>query len=77
MDSANRSVRKYVMTRRLDAFFSGIYNAFQFVFRFFKEAFVPPYEYTEIIRQCYEIGYKSLPRISLTGFITGFVFTKQ
>lgn len=38
---------------------------------------MPPYEAREVIRQCYEIGYKSLFLISLTGFITGLVFTKQ
>src|SRR5690606_15537603 len=27
--------------------------------------------------QCYEVGWKSFPLISLTGFIVGFVFTKQ
>jgi len=31
----------------------------------------------EIINQCFEIGVKSLPLITLTGFITGVVFTKQ
>src|SRR3546814_15561319 len=45
--------------------------------RFFREVFRPPYEFKEIIRQCYEIGWKSLPLISLTGFITGIVFTNQ
>ena len=39
--------------------------------------FLPPYEFKEIIRQCYSIGVKSLPLITLTGFITGIVFTKQ
>ena len=47
------------------------------IIRFFKEVFRPPFEFKEIIRQCYEIGYKSLPLITLTGFITGLVFTKQ
>jgi phospholipid/cholesterol/gamma-HCH transport system permease protein len=69
--------RKYFITKRLDAFFAGVYNAFHFVARFFKELVLPPFEGKEIIRQCYEIGYKSLPLITLTGFITGFVFTKQ
>lgn len=77
MDSETRQGRKYVVTKGLDAFFLGIYKAFQFIVRFFKEAFVPPYEFNEVVRQCYEIGVKSLPLISLTGFITGFVFTKQ
>lgn len=45
--------------------------------RFFRELVSPPYEFKEIMRQCYEIGWKSFPLISLTGFIVGFVFTKQ
>ncbi|MFD2600084.1 MlaE family ABC transporter permease [Sphingobacterium corticis] len=49
----------------------------RFLMRFFREVFSPPYEFKEIIRQCYEVGWKSFPLISLTGFIVGFVFTKQ
>ncbi len=45
--------------------------------RFFKEAFQSPFEFKEIVKQCYEVGYKSLPLITLTGFVTGIVFTKQ
>lgn len=45
--------------------------------RFFRELVRPPYEFKEIVRQCYEIGWKSLPLISLTGFVTGLVFTNQ
>lgn len=48
-----------------------------FVMRFFRELARPPYEFKEIVRQCYEIGWKSLPLISLTGFVTGLVFTNQ
>ncbi len=69
--------REYVITKGVDTFFSDLYNATKFVLRFFKEVLRPPYEGKEIIRQCYEIGYNSLPLISLTGFITGLVFTKQ
>ena len=58
-------------------FFEGIYLVGCFISRFFKELFMPPYEWKEIIRQCYEVGCKTLPLISLTGFITGIVFTKQ
>ena len=43
----------------------------------FQRSFLPPYEFQEIIRQCYDVGYRSLALISLTGFITGLVFTKQ
>src|SRR2546423_1060093 len=62
---------------RMDEFFINIYSIYKFILRFFKEVFFPPYEGKEIIRQCFNIGYKSLAIISLTGFITGIVFTKQ
>ena len=52
-------------------------NIHRFVIRFFKEVFVGPYEFKEVVKQCYEIGYKSLPLMSVTGFIIGFVFTNQ
>jgi phospholipid/cholesterol/gamma-HCH transport system permease protein len=79
-DNENAGVipkKKFVLSRGIDNVFITIYNVYKFIARFFKEAFVPPYEWREVIRQCYEIGYKSLPLISLTGFITGLVFTKQ
>lgn len=57
--------------------FLELYRVHQFVVKIFKEIFVPPYEGKEILRQCYQVGYKSLALISLTGFITGIVFTKQ
>jgi phospholipid/cholesterol/gamma-HCH transport system permease protein len=69
--------RQYVITKKAEGFFIDLNNALQFVLRFFKEAFKPPYEIKEVIRQCYQVGYKSLFLITLTGFITGLVFTKQ
>lgn len=48
-----------------------------FAGRFFKEAFKPRYEVAEFVRQCFIIGYKSLPLIGLTGFIMGLVLTMQ
>jgi phospholipid/cholesterol/gamma-HCH transport system permease protein len=69
--------RRHVISKPVDEFFSDFYKVYKFGLRFFKEVFLPPYEFQEIVRQCFEIGYKSLPLISLTGFITGIVFTKQ
>ncbi len=48
-----------------------------FTLRFFKEVFTPPFEIKEFIRQCYVIGYKSLPLVGITGFIMGLVLTLQ
>lgn len=45
--------------------------------RFFVQGFKPHYEIREFIRQCYVIGYKSLPLIGLTAFIMGLVLTMQ
>ena len=68
---------KYLFSKGVDQYFIDVYKAYKFVARFFKEVLHPPFHLREIINQCYEIGVKSLPLITLTGFITGIVFTKQ
>ncbi|MEO8820210.1 MAG: ABC transporter permease [Ginsengibacter sp.] len=70
-------IEKNLISKKIDTIFIDLYSAVQFIIRFFKELFKPPYEIKEVIKQCYEVGYKSLFLISLTGFITGLVFTKQ
>ena len=57
--------------------FTGAGDASLFVGRFFKEVLSPPYEIKEFFRQCYAIGYKSLPLVAITGFIMGLVLTIQ
>lgn len=49
----------------------------RFIARFFKQCFKPRYEISEFLRQCYVIGYHSLPLIGLTAFIMGLVLTMQ
>lgn len=63
--------------QKLVDFFADIYKIHLFIIRFFKEAFVPPYEFKEIMRQCYEVGVRSFTLITVTGFIVGLIFTKQ
>ena len=69
--------RKYVLSRGLDEYFTGIHNAYKFTARFFREVFKKPFHLREVVNQCFEVGLKSLALISLTGFIVGIVFTKQ
>jgi phospholipid/cholesterol/gamma-HCH transport system permease protein len=69
--------KEKIISRGIAGFFINLYDAFRFVIRFFSEVLKPPYEFREVVRQCYEVGYKSLPLITLTGFVTGLVFTKQ
>ena len=45
--------------------------------RFFNEWFRPRYETSEFVRQCFLVGFKSLPLIGLTAFILGLVLTMQ
>lgn len=73
----NISTRQYVVAKWIDPVFHELYSISKFLVNFFKEAIQPPLEWKEIIRQCYQIGYKSLALITLTGFITGIVFTTQ
>ncbi len=48
-----------------------------FTARFFKEIFTTSFELKEFFWQCYAIGYKSLPLVTITGFIMGMVLTIQ
>jgi phospholipid/cholesterol/gamma-HCH transport system permease protein len=48
-----------------------------FTLRFFKEVFHPPYEFKELTKQSFLIGYKSFPLVATTGFIIGLVLTIQ
>lgn len=75
--SGESTSKDKVISKRIDRFFTGLESAYLFVKRFFTEVWFPPYEFKEVIRQCYQIGYNSLPLISLTGFIVGVVFTNQ
>lgn len=58
-------------------FFEEISQITLFTVRFFKEVFKPSYEFKELVKQCYLIGYKSFPLIAITGFIMGLVLTIQ
>jgi phospholipid/cholesterol/gamma-HCH transport system permease protein len=58
-------------------FFLEVSSLTIFTLRFFKEVLTPPYEFNEIIKQSFLIGYKSLPLIAITGFIIGLVLTIQ
>lgn len=48
-----------------------------FCARLLRAALAPPYEFAELIRQCDEIGSKSLPLVALAGAATGAVMTLQ
>jgi phospholipid/cholesterol/gamma-HCH transport system permease protein len=65
------------LKKRLSDFFATLYKIHLFILRFFREAFIPPFEFKEIMVQCYQVGVRSFTLISVTGFIVGVIFTKQ
>lgn len=58
-------------------FLSEVGDISRFTARFFQQGFRPRYEIAEFVRQCYWVGYKSLPLVGITGFIMGLVLTIQ
>jgi len=54
-----------------------ISKIYRFITLFFRRATFPPYEWREIMNQCFVIGNKSLFLITFTCFLAGIVFTKQ
>ena len=69
----------YIMPLALaiKTFFFEAGNLTRFTGRFLQQGFRPRYEFSEFIRQCFIIGYKSFPLIGLTAFILGMVLTMQ
>lgn len=49
----------------------------RFTAHFFREVVKPRQEFEEFIRQCFLVGYKSLPLVGITAFIMGLVMTIQ
>jgi len=58
-------------------FLTDFADFFLFLSRICKETFSRDFEFREFLRQSFKIGYKSLPLISVTGFIMGLVLTIQ
>jgi phospholipid/cholesterol/gamma-HCH transport system permease protein len=57
--------------------FEGIGDQVEFFFKFFRNIFTGGFEWSEFVRQCYEIGYRSLMLVGITSFIMGMVLIVQ
>lgn len=79
--ATERSLKLYEKTRVTTVsagnFLTDVADVFLFIMQIFKEAFSRNFEFKEFFRQCFQIGYKSLPLISITGAIMGLVLTIQ
>src|ERR1700712_2406961 len=56
---------------------TGIGDQVGFFIDFFKNIFAGGFEWSEFVRQCYEIGYRSMMLVGITSFIMGAVLILQ
>jgi len=66
-----------VKSKEISNFFIEIGNIFLFISHTVKATFSRNFELAEFLRQCFQIGYKTLGLISITGLIMGVVMTIQ
>jgi phospholipid/cholesterol/gamma-HCH transport system permease protein len=66
-----------IVEKRLKEFFQTVAGIFLFTLEFFKRVFIPPYEFAEVKKHMDELGVKTLPIVSITGFIIGLVLAMQ
>ena len=77
VQSIKLSEKTFVEAVKANTFLTGIGNISVFIIQLFKETFSSGFEFREFLRQCFQIGNKSLPLVSITGAIMGIVLTIQ
>jgi phospholipid/cholesterol/gamma-HCH transport system permease protein len=75
--SIKLSEKAIAKTAEAHNFMTDVADFFLFLASTCKELFSRGFEFREFLRQSFKIGYKSLPLISVTGFIMGLVLTIQ
>ena len=75
--SVRISEKTMAKTAKAGNFLTDLADVFFFLTRIAKETFSRDFEFKEFLRQCFQIGYKSLPLVSITGAIMGVVLTIQ
>jgi len=71
------SEKTIAKTVEAQSFLANFADVILFLIRVFKESFSRNFEFREFFRQCFQMGYKTLPLISVTGLIMGLVLTIQ
>lgn len=64
-------------TKLINRFFINVAEVSMFLSKVFRNTFSRGFEFREFIKQCFQIGNKSLALISVTGVIIGLVLTIQ
>jgi phospholipid/cholesterol/gamma-HCH transport system permease protein len=71
------SEKTITKTEEAGNFLTDFADVLLFITATVKETFSRDFELKEFLRQCFQIGYKTLPLISVTGIIMGLVLTIQ
>ena len=71
------SEKTLAKSQATNSFLTDIADVVMFITHLIKETFSRRFEVKEFFHQCFLIGYKTLPLISVTGTIMGFVLTIQ
>ena len=66
-----------LMVGSIKSFFNQVGGVSRFTAQFFRQVFFPPYEFREVLHQAFELGYRSIGLVGITGFIMGLVLTLQ
>ena len=75
--SIGLSEKTIATTEKAGGFLTGVGSFFLFFISIIKETFSRGFEFKEFFRQCFQIGNKSLPLVTITGTIMGLVLTIQ
>jgi phospholipid/cholesterol/gamma-HCH transport system permease protein len=75
--SIKLSEKTFEKTALAGNFLTVLADVMLFMVRVFRETFSRGFEFREFFRQCFQIGYKTLPLISITGTIMGLVLAIQ
>ena len=62
---------------KANRFFTSLSDVHLFIVSIIKETFSRDFEFKEFFNQCFQMGLKSLPLVSITGAIMGLVLTIQ
>jgi len=78
MDLPKQIQKRYLnLSERFYNFFSTITGLTLFNWEILKQLFIPPYEIEEIKKHMNELGVKTFPIVSVTGFVIGLVIVMQ
>ena len=76
-------IPKPIFKKRLDSsekiynFFATLSGLAVFSWEFLKQVFIPPYDVEEVKKHMLELGVRTFPIVSITGFIIGLVMALQ